>query len=499
VPFPAGPSTLTHQIAKRAAEASSKAGYFCFDEMFIWARALIEDCPSIAPLLQHRFPLVIVDEMQDTSDLQVGILESVFPRSSSEVVLQRVGDPNQAIYDGVRNVSSVLDVFPDAATCLKIPNSFRFGPAIATLASPFAIDAAGPDGLQGIGPRSVDGAPKCCPNALLIFQDDEAHRVLDAYGQHVLSTFDDETLAIGDVTAMGARHKDATDVRVGHAHFPKTVSHYWSGYTAEVARRDPHPRTLIQYVRTARALVRDACDLSPGVNKIASGLERIGQSAGSGDALGRRIPGHRTLVEILATNTEALSAYRHLLRVCLIEWEVLTEKLWERLRPDILLIVTGLSGSGTPLNSLDGFLDWDTDKYSFVVPGTASPKDVGPNVYRVDSGAGRSVDIRLGSVHSMKGQTHLATLLLNTYVRGHSAKRMLPWLLGEKVNLSGAGAEDRLRLQQTYVAMTRPSHLICLAIPVSVLGDDVTGYVSILQDRGWHAANVVDGAPCWIE
>ena len=497
--FPAGPNAATHQIAKRAVEASSNAGYFCYDEMFIWASALLEDCTAVATLMQHRFPLVIVDEMQDTSEFQVGILEAVFPRSSSKIALQRVGDPNQAIFDGAQAGTAVPGAFPDPATCLKIPNSFRFGPAIAALASPFAVDAAGPDGLQGVGPLVVGDAPECCSNALLIFEDADAQSVLDAYGQHVLSSFSDGALAIGDVAAVGAVHQDASGVTAGDAHFPKTVPHYWSGYTAEVARREPHPRTLIQYVRAAQALVRDGRDLAPGVEKIASGLARLARSAGGAELLGRRAPRHRTLVEALATNPTATAAYRRLLRAFIIDWKALTPVSWGERQADILLVAAGLGDSGTAPDTADSFLRWDQYDPSLAVPAAASPQDAGPNVYRVDDGTGRSVDIRLGSIHSMKGQTHLATLLLSTYWHDHSAKRMLPWLLGEKVNLNGAGSQDRARLQQTYVAMTRPSHLVCLAVPRSLLGDDAAraDHVVKLKARGWNVADVVDGTPRW--
>ncbi|MGD9545902.1 MAG: UvrD-helicase domain-containing protein [Candidatus Krumholzibacteriia bacterium] len=498
-PFPARASAETYQIARRAAQVSSNAGYFCYDEMFIWAKALLEDCPGVAKLLQQRFPLVIVDEMQDTSDLQVGILEGVFPRASSEVSLQRVGDPNQAIFDGAPAGTAVSGGFPDAPTCLKIPNSFRFGPGIATLASPFAIDAAGPDGLQGVGPRPVEGAPDCCTNALFIFQDAEAQGVLNAYGHHVLASFGDEALAAGDVTAVGAVHQDASDVTAGNPQFPKTVPHYWSGYTAEVGRRDPHPRTLIQYVRVARAFVLDGRDLAPGVEKIASGLVRLARHAGGAELLGRRAPRHRSVVDALSTNAEATSAYRRLLRAFLIDWETLSVSSWAQRQADIRLVAAGLGASGTAPALADDFLRWDQYDPSLAVSAATSPQDAGPNVYRVEDGAGRRVDIRLGSVHSMKGQTHLATLLLSTYWHDHSAEKMLPWLLGEKVNLNGAGTRDRARLQQTYVAMTRPSHLVCLAVPRAALGDHaaLTGHVATLKERGWQVADVVDGASSW--
>jgi hypothetical protein len=498
-PFPADPASPTYGIAKRAVEASSNAGYFCYDEMFIWANALLEDCPAVSTWVQRRFPLVIIDEMQDTSGLQVEILEALFRRSGSEVALQRVGDPNQAIYDGAPPASVAPGAYPDSAKCLKIPKSFRFGPQIAALASPFAVDAVGPDGLQGAGPRVVGDASECCSNAIFIFPDASPEGVLDAYGQHVLSTFSDAALDEGDVAAVGARHQDAREITAGHPHFPKTVSHYWSGYTAEVGRRKPHPRTLVQCVRIAQALVRDGCDLSPGVETIAAGLVRLARRAGGGELLGKRAPTHRALIETIATDVEAAAAYRRLLRAFLIGRETQTSASWKERQDDILLVVASLSDSGTIPDFRDSFLCWDEHDPSLAVLSASSPQDVGPNIYRVVDGAGRCLDIRLGSVHSVKGQTHLATMLLNTYWHEHSSKRMLPWLLGVKVNLNGAKKQDQTRLLQTYVAMTRPSHLLCLAIPKSVLGDDVAlpNHVATLRDRGWAVADVIDGVASW--
>ena len=46
-PFPASPSSQRFQHAKHATEAAARAGYFCYDEMFVWANALLEDHPEL--------------------------------------------------------------------------------------------------------------------------------------------------------------------------------------------------------------------------------------------------------------------------------------------------------------------------------------------------------------------------------------------------------------------------------------------------------------------
>ncbi|MBU1188462.1 MAG: UvrD-helicase domain-containing protein [Gammaproteobacteria bacterium] len=498
-PFPAGPNTKTHKFARQAIEAATSAGFFCYDEMFVWAKALLQDCPAVAHWLQRRFPLVIIDEMQDTSELQVGVVATVFRRDSSEVVVQRVGDPNQAIYDGAPPDAEGADVFPDPDRCLEIPNSFRFGPSIAALASPFAVNPVGPNGLQGVGPRTVRNSPECCPHAVFVFPDESPTGALDMFGHHVLSVFSDSALAEGAVSAVGAVHRAHPEIKPGHDHYPKTVPHYWSGYTAEIARRDPHPESLIQYVRVAQAAVRDGHDLSSGVEKIASGVSRLAHRIGDASRLGRRVGTHRVVANGLKGDPRAASAYRDLLCAFLMEWMPLTSATWNVRKAEILSIARALCETVEDEGRAAGFLYWDEHDPSLMVDAPTSPTDAGPNVYRVADECGRRVDICLGSIHSVKGQTHLATLLLNTFRNGHSSQKLLPWLLGENVNGGKAGAQNLDRLLQTYVAMTRPSHLVCLAVPRSALGDDaaLNGHLQTLKARGWHVAEVVNGSPRW--
>ena len=111
--FPAKPSAQSFQHAKRAIETAAQAGYFCYDEMFVWANALLEDQKHLPDWLAHRFPLIILDEMQDTFERQASFLNLVFPRHSDKIVVQRVGDPNQEIFDFHDSDSSTVEPYPD--------------------------------------------------------------------------------------------------------------------------------------------------------------------------------------------------------------------------------------------------------------------------------------------------------------------------------------------------------------------------------------------------
>ena len=471
--------------------------------MFVWADALLEDHPAVPHCLAHRFPLVILDEMQDTYERQASVLSAVFPRTSDKTVVQRVGDPNQQIFDLPDSGSGAAEPFPDTdpARSLGIPNSYRFGSQIAAFASPLAVQPVGSSGLCGIGPRSKGGPAQPCRHAIFVFPDDSTDGVLEAYGAYALDVLGQELAAKGPVTAVGHIHRDDPEVTPGHAYYPKTVSHYWDGYSADISRKDPHPRTIVQYIRAAQGQVADRRILSPGVDKIASGVIELARRMGDIGELGRKARTHRAVVALLANNAALLAAYHEFLREFLVDRTALSEAAWNRRKDDIMAIATALCGGVVDTDSARAlrFLTWPKDDPSLGGTGVPPPADAGANVFRFSDG-NENIDIRLGSIHSVKGQTHLATLLLSTnWYKQHSAIRIMPWLLGKKANGAEAGKQDLQRLLHTYVAMTRPSHLLCLAVPHSALGERKTAdqTVTVLGEKGWRIAEIIDGAAQW--
>lgn len=414
-PFPAKPSAPTHQLAKRAVESAAAAGYFCYDEMFVWADALLEDHQEVPDWLADRFPLVILDEMQDTFERQASLLNAVFPRTSEKIVVQRVGDPNQQIFDLLDSGSGTEDPFPDTdpARCLDIPNSYRFGPQIAALASPLAVQPVGSTGLCGIGPRSKDAPVQSRKPAIFVFPDDSTGGVLEAYGAYALDALGQELAAKGPVTAVGHIHQDVPEVKPTDTYYPKTVSHYWDGYSVDISSKDPHPRTLVQYIRAAQGQAAERRMLSPGVDKIASGVLELARHMGDIGELRRKARNHRAITSALENDPASLAAYRAFLLEFLVEKNALREAEWNGRKDAIEAIAKALCTGDTDTARAAKFLAWPKDDPS--LDGTGAPPlvDAGANVLRVTNGYG-NIDIRLGTIHSVKGQTHLATLLLST-------------------------------------------------------------------------------------
>ena len=116
------------------------------------------------------------------------------------------------------------------------------------------------------------------------------------------------------------------------------------------------------------------------------------------------------------------------------------------------------------------------------------------NVLRYSFG-GSAVDIRVGSVHSVKGETHTATLVLETFYYNHHLKALKGWLTGERSGGDGEGDRMQSRLRLHYVAMSRPSQVLCLAMRDDALGEaDIAKAVA----RGWRVGQVTGAGAEWL-
>ena len=70
-----------------------------FELILSYAYDLTVQQPSISTLLASLFSCVLVDEYQDTKEIQYAILASILKAGQGKVHTFIVGDPNQAIYE----------------------------------------------------------------------------------------------------------------------------------------------------------------------------------------------------------------------------------------------------------------------------------------------------------------------------------------------------------------------------------------------------------------
>ena len=473
VPWSGGnlrPGGEYYECCRDACTRSARNGFFCYDELFVFADDLLDRVPDVAQTIRARFPLLFIDEVQDNSETQSAVLRRIFMEGDGSVVRQRFGDLNQAIYDSDGVAGADIDPFPvNDQVRRRLPSSHRFGQLIADLADPLGLE---PCGLEGNGPKCpLESGASEAQHTIFLFGEGQAAEVLPAYGDLLLNTFSDDELRAGTFVAVGQVHIPPAEEK--QHKYPHHVGHYWPQYDPQLAKADPRPTTLVQHIVAGISRARTSGEAAHCAEMVAEGLLWLaGQST-------HRVRKHRHLIQLLS-DEDARSEYETALAALILNPGELTEERWNtQWRATMSRVAGVLRGSSPPDSDQGAFLAWPTAS-EVTTPEIPASAACG-NVYnhRRDN---RETSIRLGSIHSVKGETHTAVLVLETFWNGHNLEALLPWLTGESRG-AGGGKRQPARLRAHYVAMTRPTHLLCLAMREDSLADD--GAKRKAQERGW--------------
>lgn len=467
-------TTPLSQAMVAATKASSEAGYFCYDEMFVWANELLDQRPEVAAALRERFPFVFVDEAQDNSELQSALLHRVFLDGANPSRRQRFGDSNQAIYNAGFDLGGAnTDPFPSTKK-FDLPRSYRFNQTVANQVKGLGV---APQQLVGAGPSpsAIEAEPKA--PTIFLFDDDSVASVLPRYASHLVEQFTAGDLRAGTYVAVAGVHESDRVEPI-----PCAMGHYAPHYDAACARRDVSQATFAQYLARARFELGGSGNVFPLIHATASAVLRLASIAGADVSLYSRKSPHRRVLERLDGKA---GDYNALVELVLGRKGDIAKAEWEASGRKLAVSVAGTIANNAP-PAAHAFLVW--------------PEHGGGAELHVDVAAPRTdnlfsyprdkpqVHVRLGSIHSVKGETHTATLVLESFYYDHHLSELKPWLLGARsggmktaVKMEGARLLGRLRLH--YVAMTRPSHLLCVAMRKDAFTEHE---LVILQGRGWQ-------------
>lgn len=472
----AGKHTATYQNAAKGVRESIELGYLRHDEVFVFANAYIDRNPEIVTALRERFPFVIVDEMQDTSKEQADLLSRIFPRTADDCTIQRVGDSNQAIYGKQENG------FP-AEDSIGITDSYRFDNEIARLASPFAYDTIQPDGLVGRR-RSGSGAAK---NTVIVFQPKLAIEVLKEFGNVCFEAFTAGQLKEGKIAALGARHSVPEGEQPNPAHFPKIIADYFPDFTTTNEEDATLQRTLTTQALFARNLVRESGALFNGAESIASAvLSCTNNLLPTKDRIRVRTRKLKQLIELLADHPDLVSQFRHAMRSVLDISVPLDANSTEAFATIFKQIVRQLSTLEPPSDYFQAADQAGSTNTS--TENTAHSE----NRFTFRAPNGTDFDIEVSTIHKAKGETHLATLVLDTFNRTRLFSALSSELYGTSSRRGGSDESEK-RLKQAFVGMTRPTHLLAVAVSERSLGKDERGVmkaIAKLEENGWNVRRI---------
>jgi superfamily I DNA/RNA helicase len=398
-----------------------KEGLFFFREMFEFAKAYFDINPSAIEAIRSRFPLVLVDEMQDTSIVQDEILSKIFFYEGG--AFQRLGDTDQAIFSGGDEEGS--NSYNDLR--LKAINtSHRFNSSVAALASRLSTNK--------VALISTQAVSKDQPHTIFIVDEQSRMRALSAFSHLCANNLHvNENHPIKAVGGIGKTKPESL-----------TIKHYFPSFDKNNSRTNFKPDKMIEYFRGTHKVV--ACNAG-GYKIILEGIRRLLLIAGYEympiSQLKSVIKGMSNRIEI---NQKIISIQNS---------DLNDSHAWGDNIKDLL----------TVLGLLENYASL-TDFISYVAPNAAADEQsVSANTY-IEKVDGRDICIEFDTIHSVKGETHAATLILETKFYEYDVHQMLDYIIGIK-NTTPTGVRKPKFMKQLYVAMTRPKHLIGIAIDES--------------------------------
>jgi DNA helicase II / ATP-dependent DNA helicase PcrA len=98
---------LRHSICQKKKRQFNGIGFATQNDADYFALKLVSDFPRIAKAIINRFPTFLIDEAQDSSEIQMKFLDNLLLHGLEEVML--VGDSDQAIYEWRRAAPNLFE------------------------------------------------------------------------------------------------------------------------------------------------------------------------------------------------------------------------------------------------------------------------------------------------------------------------------------------------------------------------------------------------------
>jgi DNA helicase-2/ATP-dependent DNA helicase PcrA len=453
--LPGPTSDSGKQLEELKAHLMSR-GVFRHRDMFAFALSALESHRHLLDVIHRRFPRVFVDEMQDTSWEQEDILNLLFDGKS---LMQRFGDVDQKI---IPNDDDARLTFPRVGHG-SISTSKRFGPRIAAAVASVSIKN---QAVVGVAPDHINPV-------LLLYKTADAGRVVRHFGKLVVDRFDEDALRDKTVRAMCARKAGDGGVEPG-----RHLIDYWPSYAQLAiapAGVDGGFRSLVDRI----ALVRQPGSLGDHAADARKVVLLILQAAKAPVAAGVRDA--RALLRAVSETQGNALQLQVLIRDLVLEPTLLATQEARQALPNLLY------------NRLKALLPDDMSQADFLAldvfiqlaaPMHAPPPEP-PTLCRLVH-SGRELEFSLGTVASMKGETHLASLVLEAY--GGTSRRLdlglaLPAIAGTAKGLHKLTDLQQWQLRNVYVAMSRPTHFLCLAANANRVDKETC---EALMAKGWQ-------------
>lgn len=430
-------------------EEMFKEGILSFDDAYdIAFRYIQEKGLDFSKFSDKRFRYLFIDEVQDCDKRQVELIKTIF--ADDKTIIQRFGDYCQAIFDTDDNDGVQNEDLRDE-NVLYIHNSNRFGEKIAKPLRSLCME----DNSLLIGNEDI---PSIKP---IIIKYNDPLSVLPKYVEILNSSLIPEmdNLSVLEI-ANRERAEDPLHRlnikacgwvgRKGSSKQKRFIESYFPMFEKKNGKIRLESSSFNNFItkKTNESTKDYATSIIQGILKY---LDLCGITNGS-----RRYT-RVSLLDYLATNV--IEMKEHFLSNVM-NWALLVaqdndRKTVDRIKESIHQYITDIL---LPLFETEASSEAETffwanieDSYNDVAVNQG-------NIFHTDR-----IDIEVSTVHSIKGETHAATLYLETYYnKQHESERLADQFKG--IAYMGTDVDTLKNLRVAYVGMSRPRYMLCVAI-----------------------------------
>lgn len=489
--FPNGSNSNSHNDLLATRQALISEGYFFYRDVFTYARKALHENENLVSALRYRFPGVFLDEMQDTQKFQDDLLREIFPLDAPCVSVQRFGDPDQAIFHGIGSEEPNESFNGKSANDMNfvIHKSHRFTNGVAEKIAKLSFNEIpleselSDEQLDARRQLQADGNE--FENTILVFDDASISAVIPSFLEVVSQQFFDDYVLSDDFTvkvigAVGNEITQEDQLKIGQ---------YWPDFDKEKSVKNFREATLIEAVRYCRQ--RSDLDWSENYKLLIGCVVRLMRTANIRDPNDKYFNA-TTLREYLAQNGE-WENFRDLIHIWLNPAYELDQVFWDDSNR-VLDAIFNFNGLPDQVVEYRAFSEPQANEVDANDPGAAGDDrlvTLPDNAIRHPKG----FRVELSTIHGVKGETHDATLVLETKNHCFDLEIMLPYVMGDlpsedhpnttlrlKPNSRAAFKPNQTFMRQFYVGMSRPKHLLGLAIHADRISEQ---QAQKLADSGW--------------
>lgn len=486
-------------------------GIFLFRDMYTHAQIAISKNPELSDFLSERYPIVFIDEMQDTQKFQDVLLNQIFSRDNQALAIQRFGDPDQAIFHGFKKdeANESYNNKSLAEMDYVIYKSHRFDNSVADKAKLFSLNEIPLESELSdetlAKSREAHVTSDDFEHTIIIFNDESCCRVAELFAQVVSNQFSDRYKRSSKFTAkiLGAV---GNEINTGKDQLK--IGHYWSGYDKAKSKANYKESTLIEAVWHCRH--SSSLDWADNYKLLIKCVLKFLRLSNKSDENNRYYTSS-TMREMLK-NGENWKKFRKVTHLMLDSYHQLSQESWASICFQMRCIFGLEEDDGNAqVSEYLAFAEY-IDLRSFsdsITEREATKEKLSDNASQESSDEGclltelsenrlehsDGFKVEFSTIHGAKGETHDATLILETKNHIFDLETMLPYLLGslpssdnpncslpDKPHSKRKFSPNKVFMRQLFVAMSRPRYLLCLALHSDRISEESR---NLLAEKGW--------------